>query len=308
MGVLSPMITVSLFGGLGNQMFQYAAAKALADHHGVGLVFDLGGFRAHPDRAFMLGRLRVPEGEMAQAAILSNSRSYFFHARRRERVGRLMAYFGLPVRRSSSDNYREPHFHFDEAFAGLGSDAKLFGYFQSERYFGTVGNRLRSYFVPRDPLGAAAQTTADCIARSDLPVSLHIRRGDYMQSSTVAVHGLLDEAYYRKGLALLEDRLGRAPDLFVFSDDRNAAAQVLDFVPPARLTYVDGDPDKPWEDMALIARCRHHVIANSSFSWWGAWLNPALDKIVIAPRAWFTPKGLRKRDTKDLYPSAWMLV
>jgi hypothetical protein len=302
------MITVSLFGGLGNQMFQYAAAKALADHHGVGLGFDLGGFRAHPDRAFLLSRLCVPESETAQAAALTNSRSYFFRSRRRERVGRLMAYFGLPALRSSSDNYREPHFHFDEAFAGLGSDANLFGYFQSERYFGAIESQLRNYFVPRDPLGAAAQATADSIARSDLPVSLHIRRGDYMQPGTAAVHGLLGEAYYRRGLALLENRLGRAPDLFVFSDDRNAAAQVLKFVPLARLTYVDGDPDKPWEDMTLIARCRHHVIANSSFSWWGAWLNPSSDKIVIAPRAWFTPKGLLTRNTKDLYPSAWMLV
>jgi hypothetical protein len=302
------MITVSLFGGLGNQMFQYAAAKALADHHGVGLGFDLGGFRAHPDRAFLLSRLCVPEGETAQAAALTNPGSYFFRARRRERMGRLLARLGLPRLRSSSGNYREPHFHFDEAFARLGPDTKLFGYFQSERYFGAIADRIRDYFAPREPLGAIAQTAAKRIAESALPVSLHIRRGDYLQVSTAAVHGLLDEAYYRAALASLEDRLGCAPDLFVFSDDREAAARVLSFVPPARVTFVDGDPDKPWEDMTLIARCRHHVIANSSFSWWGAWLNPSSDKIVIAPRAWFTPKGLLTRNTKDLYPSAWMLV
>ncbi|MBT2829259.1 alpha-1,2-fucosyltransferase, partial [Staphylococcus coagulans] len=75
-----------------------------------------------------------------------------------------------------------------------------------------------------------------------------------------------------------------------------------------QLVHVSGDPERPWEDMALMARCRHHVIANSSFSWWGAWLNPSSDKIVIAPRAWFTSAELRARNTCDLYPAGWILL
>jgi hypothetical protein len=95
---------------------------------------------------------------------------------------------------------------------------------------------------------------------------------------------------------------------FVFSDDPNDAEAVLDFAPRGSLVHVRGDPHRPWEDMALMARCRHHITANSSFSWWGAWLNPSADKIVIAPREWFTPGELRQRNTCDLYPPGWILV
>ncbi len=94
----------------------------------------------------------------------------------------------------------------------------------------------------------------------------------------------------------------------MFSDDPAAAEQVLNFVAASRLTHVRGDPERPWEDMALMARCQHHVIANSSFSWWGAWLSRSPDKIVIAPRNWFAPAELKKVNTADLYPSGWVLV
>lgn len=302
------MIRVSLFGGLGNQMFQYAAGKALAKRHAVDLAFDLSGFRADPLRSFLLNRLRVPETmvEGGEASASAGTANYFFRARRRQRIDRLMALVGLPGLRSSPGRYREPHFHYDHAFEALGPRAELFGYFQSERYFSSIADEIRGYFAPREPFGAVAQTAADRIAESVLPVSVHVRRGDYVHAATAAVHGIMDEGYYRRALAQIEDRAGGPPDIFVFSDDLESAAQVLHFVPPTRVTYVQGDPDRPWEDMALIARCRHHVIANSSFSWWGAWLNRSRDKIVVAPCAWFTQKGLLTRDTRDLYPSDWI--
>ncbi len=234
------------------------------------------------------------------------SAGYFFRARRRARVDRLMARVGLARLRSSPDSYREPHFHFDHGFESLGPQTELFGTFQSERYFSSIADQIRRYFEPREPFGAAARVAADRIAESMLPVSVHVRRGDYLQAATAAVHGILDNGYYRRALAEIEDRIGRSPDLFAFSDDLDAAAQVLNFVPPNRVTYIAGDPARPWEDMALIARCRHHLIANSSFSWWGAWLNRSRDKIVVAPRSWFTQKGLLTRDTRDLYPFGWI--
>lgn len=304
------MIRVSLFGGLGNQMFQYAAGKALAKRHGVELGFDLSGFRVDRLRSFLLDRLQVPEAtlERDEASASEETAGYFFRARRGERINRVMALIGLPRLRSAPNSYREPHFHFDSGFETLGPDAELFGYFQSERYFSSIADEIRRYFQPREPLGAAAQAATGKIAESALPVSVHVRRGDYLQSSTAAVHGVLDKDYYRKALAEIEDRVGHSPDLFVFSDDRDAAAQVLNSIMPSRVTYVQGDPSRPWEDMALIARCRHHVLANSSFSWWGAWLNRSPDKIVVAPHAWFTEKGLLTRDTRDLYPAGWIQV
>jgi hypothetical protein len=141
-----------------------------------------------------------------------------------------------------------------------------------------------------------------------LPVSVHVRRGDYLKPGTAEVHGILDEAYYREALGRIEAEIGEEADLFVFSDEPQAAERVLNFVPPSRLTHVRGDAERPWEDMALMSRCRHHVIANSSFSWWGAWLNPFPGKIVVAPQAWFAPTELRRRNTRDLYSNGWIVV
>ncbi len=307
----SEVITVSLMGGLGNQMFQYAAGKALAERHGVPLVLDLSGFRAtnprNTPRPFLLDRLAVPEAvASAQCQGVERPKENFSRARWKTRFDRLLGKAGLPKLATSRSEYREPHFHYDPAFEALGSQMALFGYFQSERYFSSIAGRLRDWLAVREPLSGAAADMLRQIEASRLPVSIHIRRGDYLKSGTHEVHGILGEPYYRQGLERLESVTGREAEFFVFSDDPEAAGQVLSFVPASRLHHVRGDPERPWEDMALMARCRHHVIANSSFSWWGAWLNSSSEKIVIAPRAWFTQTELRLRDTSDLFPSSWI--
>jgi hypothetical protein len=298
------MIRVSLFGGLGNQMFQYAAGKAVANRHGVELSLDLSGFRADHLRSFVLNSLRVPE--TAPDPSPAPGTGYFFRARRRQRIERVLGLVGLPKLPSFSGGYLEPHFHYDPVFATLGPNTELFGYFQSERYFAAIADEIQKYFQPREPLGSIASEVAREISDSALPISVHVRRGDYLQSATAAVHGVLDKEYYRKALAEMDGRLGGNSRLFVFSDDLDAAARVLGFVPEQRVTFVRSDPGRPWEDMILISKCRHHVIANSSFSWWGAWLNRSPDKIVVAPHAWFTERGLQTRDTRDLYPAGWI--
>jgi hypothetical protein len=304
------VITVSLIGGLGNQMFQYAAGKALAERHGVGLALDLSGFRNYALRSFLLDRLRVPEAGPALVAEAGAGKPANHYARSlwKQRIDRVLGRAGMPKLAPSADNYREPFFHYDPAFEALGAQTALFGYFQSERYFGAIAQPLRDWFLPREPFAEAAAGMLARIERSALPVSVHVRRGDYLNPGTAEFHGVLGESYYRQALGRLEGTIGQDAELFIFSDDPAAAEQVLNFVPKSRLVHVCGDPERPWEDVALMAHCRHHVIANSSFSWWGAWLNRAPDKIVIAPRAWFAPNELAKRNTADLYPPGWSLV
>jgi hypothetical protein len=304
------VITVSLIGGLGNQMFQYAAGKALAERHGVPLALDLSGFRNYALRSFLLDRLSVSEADLARASEgdAAKPASHFTRSLWKQRIDRLFGRFGLPKLAPSTDEYREPHFHYDPAFEGLGPRASLFGYFQSERYFTSIAGSLRDWFLPREPFGVAAAEVLGRIERSRLPVSVHVRRGDYLNPGTAEVHGILGEPYYRQAIDRVEAALGEGVDFFVFSDDPAAAEQVLNFVPKSRLNHVRGDPQLPWEDMALMARCQHHVIANSSFSWWGAWLNRSPEKVVAAPRAWFAPAELKKLNTADLYPPGWFLV
>jgi len=296
------VITVSLIGGLGNQMFQYAAGKALAERHGVSLILDISGFRDYALRPFLLDRLLVPE------ATAESQEKNFTRAKWKARVDRLLGKAGLPKLASSPIEYREPHFHYDPAFEALGPRVSLFGYFQSERYFVSIAGNLHNWLSPREPLGAVAAAALKQIESSRLPISVHVRRGDYLRPGTHEVHGILGESFYRQASDLLESKTGREAELFIFSDDHAAAEQVLRFVPKSRLNHVRGDPERPWEDMALMARCRHHVIANSSFSWWGAWLNRSPDKIVVAPRAWFAPAALKKLNTADLHPPGWILV
>jgi glycosyl transferase family 11 len=306
------VITVSILGGLGNQMFQYAAAKALACRHGVELAIDESAFRTYELRSFLLHRLQIPEAETSpRERPLSEERRVesFTAVLWRGRVNRILTRFGLRTLPEAPGTYSEPHFHFDADFFALDSAVSLHGYFQSERYFADIADQLRRAFQPREPFAPDAQATADLIARAEMPVSVHIRRGDYVKSAeTARVHGSLDSAYYKKALAVLQGVLDTRMTVFVFSDDAADAEAVLDSVSCENLVHVRGDPDRPWEDMALMARCRHHVIANSSFSWWGAWLNPCPEKVVIAPRAWFTPDALRQRNTCDLYPLDWVLL
>ena len=303
------MITVSLIGGLGNQMFQYAAGKALAERHGVPLALDISGFRDYALRPFLLDRLLVPEAiASVQAEAAERPEVNFTRAKWKARIDRLLGKAGLPKLASSPNEYREPHFHYDPAFEALGPRISLFGYFQSERYFNSIAGNLRYWFSPREPLGDAAMAALKRIEASRLPVSVHVRRGDYLKPGTHEVHGILGGTFYRQVFDRLEGVIGHEAEIFIFSDDPAAAEQVLSFIPDSRLNHVRGDPERPWEDMALMAHCRHHVIANSSFSWWGAWLNPSSDKIVIAPRAWFVATELSKRNTGDLYPPGWILV
>jgi hypothetical protein len=293
-------------------MFQYAAAKSLACRHGVELVIDESSFRTNALRSFLLDRLQIPEVDAStdpcRRSELMRTKD-FAAIHWRNRLDRLLTRLGLDKLPQATGTYSEPHFQFDPDFFDLGDKVSLFGYFQSERYFSDIADKLRDYFQPREPFGLRVQAIADMIACTDVPVSVHIRRGDYVKSAVTArVHGSLSVAYYKKALIVLQGMLDSKITVFAFSDDPDDAEAVLDFVPQKNLIHVRGDPDKPWEDMALMARCRHHIIANSSFSWWGAWLNPSTEKIVVAPRAWFTPGELRQRNTCDLYPADWVLL
>jgi hypothetical protein len=129
-----------------------------------------------------------------------------------------------------------------------------------------------------------------------------VRRGDYVSEPDVSrYHGICPPDYYRSAVDYIAQRV---PDihLFVFSDDQDWVRDNLRFGPPTTLVAANS-PDRGFRDMRLMTLCRHHIVANSSFSWWGAWLNPATDKIVVAPQQWFSASS---NDTRDLIPPSWV--
>jgi hypothetical protein len=195
---------------------------------------------------------------------------------------------------------REPSF----AYAALGSRRPriaLDGYFQSWRYFAEHAQDVRAGLQLAVPLRAAnAELLRQIQSRN--AVCLHVRRGDYVSSAqTAAFHGALDHSYYQRALTALGPALDNAT-LYLFSDDPEFCRAQMRFDLPT-VIVAPQKPDQPWEDLHLMSACRHFVIANSSFSWWGAWLGTHAGKRVVAPARWFLDK---EHDTRDLCPSEWM--
>ncbi|PKO82911.1 MAG: alpha-1,2-fucosyltransferase [Betaproteobacteria bacterium HGW-Betaproteobacteria-11] len=293
------MIVVRISGGLGNQMFQHAAGLALAQRHGVALRFDLEWFdrtQLHQGlelpRVFGLDVLRASESEMRQVL------RWCSHSLAR----RIMA---RPVFRSLRPTswVIEPHFHYWPGFEAIGPFAYLEGYWQSARYFAAIEPEVRARFRFALPLDARSAALAEQMAACN-SVSLHVRCGDFSRDPTVRrVHGVDLSAYYPAAVTEITRRVA-SPRFFVFSDEPEWVAKNLALPGPITLVDHNRGPDS-YRDMQLMAACRHHLIANSSFSWWGAWLNPSPEKIVIAPRQWFRVTSF---DTKDIYCPGWIIL
>ena len=295
-------VVVRLGGGLGNQMFQYAAALGLAVQQGRALKMEVSNFEACEKRSYQLDCLKVPQNLYTGTPLfqpVSNSIAARVIRRIKRDVFKASA---LP-----KGVYCEPHLHFDPAFFKLsGVEILLDGYFQSPRYFESVAQLLRERFQPAAPLSAKAADWAAKIAASPCSVSLHVRRSDYLQAPHADLHGALDRGYYDRAVNLVQRLAGERVEFFLFSDEPDFIADAFADLPGAHV--VRSDPHKSWEDLFLMARCRHNIIANSSYSWWGAWLNPAEDKRVIAPARWFTPDMLATCNVLDLYPDDWILL
>jgi hypothetical protein len=195
----------------------------------------------------------------------------------------------------------EQSFCFDPEVLQLHDNIYLVGYWQSERYFADIREVLLQEFTVASPLSGRNRALADAITGCNA-VSMHIRRGDYVSNATTAAfHGVCDLDYYESAIEQIDTFVDQ-PHIFVFSDDHAWTRQHLHL--QGKVTYVDhNDPDQGHEDMRLMSLCKHNIIANSTFSWWGAWLNRNPNKTVIAPRCWFADASI---DTSDLIPSSWI--
>ena len=278
------MIYARLHGRLGNQMFQYAAARGLAARLDVPFALDT-------RRAIHKG-----EGVLTRVFDLALTEPENLPPAQHER--RLGYYiwrgFGLAPK-----IYREKGLGYNPAFETLPDGTYLHGYWQCERYFSAIADDIRAVFVPRQPMSSQNAEMAQRIA-SGPSVSLHVRRGDYL---TVGAHGTCDQTYYDAALAAVTQGLP-APTVYVFSDDPQWAKDNLPL--PFEKVVVDfNGPDTDYEDLRLMSLCQHNVIANSSFSWWGAWLNQNPDKRVAGPANWFSDPKLRN---PDILPSNWIRI
>jgi hypothetical protein len=285
-----------VIGGLGNQMFQYAIGRHLSIKTGEELVLDITGFKHYDLHAYSLHHFAIA-GRVAakeEVALFSKLRP------KKGRRNFLYNTFKANPRRYALERY----YHFDPSILSRKGSMFLEGYWQSEKYFKDIEEIIRKDFVLTSPLSARDQEVAE-LMQSTNATSLHVRRKDFAHHPELsAFHGTCSPAYYDEAVSKIATHLGKTPHLFIFSDDPVWAKENLRFQYP--MIHVDhNDASRNYADMYLMSQCKHNIVANSSFSWWGAWLNQNPDKIVVAPSRWTNDPGL---DTKDLIPSSWIRI
>ena len=192
---------------------------------------------------------------------------------------------------------------FNPAILNLPDNIYLEGYWNSEKYFIDFADIIRREFTLKIPQSGKNKELAEMIG-STQSVSIHIRRGDYiLDEQANKTHGMCGLDYYHSCVEHLAGAVGE-PHFFVFSDDPAWCRDNLRL--PCSVTFVShNDMQHSYEDLRLMTLCKHNIIANSTFSWWGAWLNPNKDKIVFAPRKWFND-GKKKKHSSDIIPLRWI--
>jgi hypothetical protein len=218
------------------------------------------------------------------------------------RKGGLLSWLGGRGLTPPLNSVRERQFSFDPRILDAADGSYLEGYFQSERYFVEIADVIRADLTLPPLSDARNRATLQAIEAAQ-SVSLHIRRGDYVtHARTNQQFGTCSPDYYARAADHIAQAVGAAPTFFVFSDDPSWTVANLRLPYPVHFITHNG-ARRAHEDLRLMSRCRHHIIANSSFSWWGAWLNPSATKVVVAPAVWFAGGGI---DESTLVPERWV--
>ncbi|MBU3623265.1 alpha-1,2-fucosyltransferase [Polynucleobacter sp. AP-Latsch-80-C2] len=285
-----------LQGGLGNQMFQYAIARALSEHYQSTFLLDRSWFDVPQaettPRPYQLDLLNIREGVSSKVT---------FPKRPNKLIRSLQKW--LPI--GPVIYYQQNAFGFDEQLLHLRAMAQrdlfLFGYWQAFPYVEAIRPILQSEFKTKRPAAEHYQPYLEQIRSSD-SVMLHIRRGDYVNSPSAAkFHGVLALSYYQQAIEAL---LLNKPNahFFIFSDDLPWAKEALP--QDLKITFVENSSqaDAAAQELQLMYECKHHIIANSSLSWWGAWLKKDCSGLVFAPNRWISDSSL---DLSNLLPASW---
>jgi len=289
-----------LTGGLGNQLFQYALGRRIAIDRNQKLFLDVSLFPGMKTRSYKL------DGYNICADIISKEKigKFTYH------VDHNLVFLGFRFVQRFIPYYRrrifsEQSFQFDPNVFRIGKSAYIKGSFQSEKYFFTIKDLLMTEFTPRFQIDEKYLQYSEKILASN-SISLHVRRGDYVSNPRIhEKHGVCPISYYKRAVDLIQSNLLDAR-FYIFSDDIEWAKANLDFI--RGKTFIDHRENSNHSDIQelwLMSLCKNHIIANSSYSWWGAWLAKNNKKIVIATQKWFLNSP---HNTKDLLPEDWIKI
>jgi hypothetical protein len=296
-------------------MFQYAAGYALAKHLNTSVALDVSSFQYDALRNFSLEEFGI---QPPPTVTKPNTQNYVTLGLK-PKLKRLLPGFILKIltfiykntlfkilrKKLESHTYFERSMVFDKSFFDLKTGMTISGVFQSENYFRNVTEDIHRVFTLKKPLSPEARKIQTEIGQTAIPVSIHVRRGDYLHTANINLHGTTSLDYYKKAANLMKALYGDIK-FFVFTDDVAFVKESFDFL--ENYTLVSDTVSDQHEDMMLMSQCYHNITANSSFSWWGAWLNRHADKTVMAPRQWFSDVVLREQNITDLCPKGWILL
>lgn len=285
-------VAIKIRGGLGNQLFQYAAAKSIALDNDSKLFLDVGWFNSNQERIYELPNFNIQYDEK-----VFFSKAYNF-------IFKKYAFLRYDNNAKMLLNiFKEKSLNFQSEVQKIKSSIYLDGYFQSEKYFIRHENEIRKNLQFSVGVCDGESIFEDQISESE-SVSIHIRRGDYVTNKEVAdFHGLLEMDYYNQSIDFIKSKVEK-PVFFVFTDDPDWVVENFSRRLAFTLVRHNQAVNAGIRDLRLMSLCKHNIIANSSFSWWGSWLNVNHKKIVISPKKWF-----KKSETPpDLIPSTWMQI
>lgn len=280
-------------------MFQYAMAKSMAIENGVHLQLDLSAYRNkryfNPE-GFLLDKVFGAESIEASALDYASSLGVNYLLLPLIKRGKLHSSSNRIIRESRL-------FEYDSDLIGRShrTHAYIQGYWQTEGYFRNTEHEIRELFQFRPSMISERARFLECRIRERESVAVHIRRGDYITNPVYSkMYHICGEHYYIKAFELIKSRMS-IPEFFIFTNDVEWVASQDIF---SNATICTASEDGSWNDMYLMSICKHNIIANSSFSWWGAWLNRNPNKIVISPSTWF----IDGTTTPDLIPNKWATI
>lgn len=279
------MIIVNITGGLGNQMFQYAIAKSISKKNKDIFKLDTSFYPKQSLRKYELDLFNIEENIASNNEVdsLKGKEGLIFKVKNRLKIKnkKPSSYKADSLLLNSAKNTNK--IFEKEIFDSVG-DIYLDGYWQSEEYFKDIRDDIINDFAPKNGISDEASKYINDIENSN-SVSLHVRRGDYVDNTMFKGSGLTvtEMPYYKDAIEFMNSKV-KNPKYFIFSDDIAWCKENFDFLESK--VFVD-DTKSAIYDMVLMSKCKHNVIANSTFSWWGAWLNENKNKIVISPKIWY---------------------
>ncbi|HZK70342.1 MAG TPA: alpha-1,2-fucosyltransferase [Clostridia bacterium] len=297
------MLIVNIKNGLGNQMFQYAFGRVLEWKYGVSVLYHFfGESEEHPRKTgldvFSINEINEPKNDIVEPFKPFSVRRY-----RDER--RYVKYIYYKLRRVLQKNRlitEQYPSQFQRCFENLDVDKMYFflGFWQNPLYFRGYEDEIKKIFIPRDKSVYSSDIALEITNSVFNTVGLHIRRGDYLTSGFIEP---TDMDYYSKAIEHIQKTIA-APYFYIFTDEPQWVREEFKFDIPYKLVTANVGSDS-YKDIILMSLCEHNIIANSSFSWWGAWLNSNQDKMVIAPKKWYA-SAQRDRYAAEITPKDWI--